>query len=129
MRKTAKSKSPKVAAKAAKTPAKKARRKTFKPQARQEILATAAKEGLTAKQVQQKFGVSMVTFYQWRKRAGLSGQRGVAGRGVAHNASSTPLPADLQKRVRTEVQSAMNRLVREEVEHYLRMTLGALTKR
>jgi len=128
VKKTNKTKNQKTTPKVSTAPAKKARRHSFTPQARQEILATATKEGLTAKQVQKKYGISMVTFYLWRKKAGLSGQRGDVAKGVG-KPKTTAIPADLQKRVRAEVQSAMDQLVREEVENYLRTTLSALAKR
>ena len=51
-------------------------RKTYTEAQRQEILAAAQKEGLTALQVQKKFGVTPVTYYSWRKKKGIRGPRG-----------------------------------------------------
>jgi mono/diheme cytochrome c family protein len=56
----------------------KARRKrhTYTQSQRTTILSTAQKEGLTAAQVQKKFGVTPVTYYSWRKKTGVAASRG-----------------------------------------------------
>ena len=54
----------------------KRQRKTYTETERQDVLAAAQKEGLTALQIQKKFGVRPVTYYSWRKKKGLQGLRG-----------------------------------------------------
>ena len=51
-------------------------RKTYSDAQRKQILAAALSEKLTAEQVQKKFGVKPVTYYSWRKKAGIKGPRG-----------------------------------------------------
>jgi len=51
-------------------------RKSYTESQRQEILNAALKDGLTALQVQKKFGVTPVTYYSWRKKKGIRGPRG-----------------------------------------------------
>lgn len=101
-------------------------RKSYSDQQREEILAAAAREGLTAEAVQKKFGVKPVTYYSWRKKKGLKGPRGRKP-GFAHGA----IPAgsgDLNSQVRAGVQAKVRELlpaiVREEVERYLNTVFG-----
>ena len=105
---------------------KKVARRRYSPKARQDILATAAKEGLTGKQVSQRFGISMVTYYLWRKKAGITVGRGARRAAVSNG--QTRLPATVRKRVQAEVRSAIDRLIQEEAEAYLSKSLGALGK-
>src|SRR6267142_3006756 len=95
----------------------KARRKRhqYTEEQRGTILAAAKKDGLTALQVQKKFGVTPVTYYSWRKKTGLTARRGAIvaiGRG-----------ADLTGQVRAEVQTKVRQIlpgiVRNEVSAYL----------
>ena len=102
----------------------KTRRKRHKytQQQRTKILTAASAEGLTASDVQKKFGVTPVTYYSWRKKSGLAGHRGgtitVAGRA-----------ADLTGQVRAEVQSKVRQMlpviVRSEVSSYLNQIFGS----
>src|SRR5262245_58532757 len=78
------------------------------------ILAAARKEGLTAAQVQKRFGVSPLTFYRWRgpvrgRRAGL-----LAGAGTA----------DLRAQVQSRVRAILPGVIRQEVNEYLASILG-----
>lgn len=103
-------------------------RKTYSDQQRETILATAIKEGLTAEDVQKKFGVKPVTYYSWRKKKGIKGPRGrkpAAGRAAA---PALKLGGDLGSQVRAGVQAKVRELlpgiVREEVERYLDSVFG-----
>jgi transposase-like protein len=98
----------------------KARRKRtlYSNQKRSIVLATAQKEGLTATEVQKRFGVTPVTYYSWRRKYGMGGRRGGAemrangGRG-----------GSLEQQVRSEVQAKVRQIlpgiVRNEVSSYL----------
>jgi transposase-like protein len=95
----------------------KARRKrtSYSNQKRSMVLATAQKEGLTAIEVQKRFGVTPVTYYSWRRKYGAGGRRSVA---------STPANGtSLEQQVRTEVQAKVRQIlptiVRHEVSSYL----------
>src|SRR5258705_5076260 len=58
------------------------KRKNYTSQERTMIMAAASKDGLTAAQVQKKFGVTPVTYYSWRKKTGMTRRRGGAGTSV-----------------------------------------------
>lgn len=63
---------------------------------RQHILAAAVAEGLSAKDVQRRFGVNPHTYYVWRRRSGLRGPRGrrpVLGASKSTHASKALRPA------------------------------------
>ena len=97
------------------------KRHTYSNSLRASILTAAQKEGLTALQVQKRFGVTPVTYYSWRRKYGVSGRRGVmitAGRGNR-----------LESQVRSEVQARVRRIlpqiVRGEVNHYLDALFGS----
>ena len=87
---------------------------------RGEILAAAQKDGLTAAQVQTKFGVTPVTYYSWRKKAKMpamprgrrpgSGKRG--GRALSSGAE-TQLRSQVRRRVQEIVQDEVQRALRE----------------
>ena len=98
------------------------KRTQYTDEQRTQILATARKEGLTAAQVQKKFGVTPVTYYSWRKKTGVAGRRGRppgSGRGAG---------GDLGHQVRSEVQSRVRamlpEIIRTEVNAYLSTVLG-----
>ena len=98
-------------------------RKSYTDAQRKEILAAAQKDGLTATDVQKKFGVTPVTYYSWRKKSGVTGRRGPRPRNAA------PGGGDLAAQVRAGVQSRVRELlpgiVREEVGTYLDSLFGA----
>jgi transposase-like protein len=100
-------------------------RKTYSDEQREEILATAQREGLTAEAVQKKFGVKPVTYYSWRKKKGLKGPRGRKP-GVAR--AGAAVSGDLGSQVRAGVQAKVRELlpgiVREEVSRYLDSVFG-----
>ncbi|MCC6652050.1 MAG: transposase [Candidatus Eisenbacteria bacterium] len=100
-------------------------RKTYSDAQREEILATAQREGLTAEGIQKKFGVKPVTYYSWRKKKGLKGPRGRKP-GVAR--AGAALGGDLGSQVRAGVQAKVRELlpgiVREEVSRYLDSVFG-----
>lgn len=95
----------------------KARRKrsVYTTQKRATILDAAQKEGLTAMQVQKKFGVTPVTYYSWRRKYGAASRRGVT--------TATARGGSLERQVRSEVQakvrSILPEIVRTEVSSYL----------
>ncbi|HEV8481507.1 MAG TPA: transposase [Candidatus Eisenbacteria bacterium] len=82
------------------------------------ILAAARKEGLTALQVQRKFGVSPLTFYRWR--GPVRGRRG-PGRPPGGAAAGN---SDLRAQVQDRVRAVLPGVIREEVNAYLASILG-----
>jgi len=97
-------------------------RKTYTEARRVKILAAAQAEGLTALEVQKRFGVTPVTYYSWRKKRGITGPRGrrPASRVVGGGDVSAQVRAGVQGRVREILPS----IVREEVEAYLATLFG-----
>lgn len=96
---------------------KKTRRgKRYGPAEKQRILAAARKQGLTAVQVQKKFGVSPLTFYRWR--GPVRGRRG-------RSAAGRPATSDLRAQVQARVRAVLPGVIRDEVNSYLSSILGS----
>ena len=99
----------------------KARRKRhhYTPAQRAQVLAAARKEGLTAAQVERKFGVTPVTYYSWRKKTGIA----------THRPGAVTLTGDLGGQLRSAVQAKVRQIlpeiVRGEVSSYLDQLFGA----
>ena len=93
------------------------KRHTYTPQQRTTILAAARKEGLTAAQVQRKFGVTPVTYYSWRKKSGLANRRG--GLLAAGIGGGTALTGQVRAVVQNRVRRILPVIVRNEVSAYL----------
>jgi len=105
-------------------------RKRYTDEQKRTILAAAQKDGLTALQVQKKFGVKPITYYSWRKKSGAASRRGrPAGRGPGRPAGSGGNAAGLVGVVRGEVQTRVRamlpEIVRGEVNRYLDAVLGS----
>ncbi len=102
-------------------------RKTYTEAQRKQILATALSEKLTAEQVKKKFGVKNVTYYSWRKKAGIKGPRGrkPAALSVAGAfAGGGNLNAQVRAGVQAKVREILPGIVREEVSNYLNVLFG-----
>ncbi|MCC6350211.1 MAG: hypothetical protein IT347_11555 [Candidatus Eisenbacteria bacterium] len=117
-----------------KATAKRARRKQSSAGERQRILATAEREGLTALQVQKRFGVKPVTYYSWRKKVGLKGRRGRkpaksgrpgAGAGLLRGPD---LAGQVRQALRAEIARMLPELIRSEVEGMIGGTGGRRRK-
>jgi transposase-like protein len=98
------------------------KRKTYTPQERSSILATARKEGLTASDVRKKFGVTPVTYYSWRKKSGVTARRRGSSRGLVAGANLTN---QVRYEVRTKVRQILPEIVRGEVNSYLSSLLSS----
>lgn len=95
------------------------------------ILAAAQKDGLTALQVQKKFGVKPITYYSWRKKSGAAGRRGRVARGPGRPAGSGGggLAGVVRGEVANRVRAMLPDIVRNEVNHYLDSVLGGSAPR
>ena len=113
--------SPKAPAKSASKP--KAGRKFTAPAERAKILAAAQAEGLTALDVQKRFGVKPVTYFSWRKKLGLKGRRGRRP-AVAVNLPTGDLSAQVRAGVQARVAELLPGIVKEEVESFLSRAFG-----
>ena len=98
-------------------------RKRYTQQQRQAILAAAQKDGLTANQVKQKFGVTPVTYYSWRKKTGAAKRRG-RGRGPGRPAGGGDIVNVVRGEVQSRVRAMIPDIVRSEVSSYLDSLLG-----
>lgn len=101
-------------------------RKTYTDAQRKQILAAAVAEKLTAGQVQKRFGVKHVTYYSWRKKAGLKGPRGrrPGALAAAAGGASGSLGAQVRAGVQAKVREILPAIVREEVSNYLTALFG-----
>lgn len=102
----------------------KARRKrhTYTPAQRSTILAAARRDGLTALQVQKKFGVTPVTYYSWRKKQGISAKRG-RGAAAGNAGAAGDFSRQVREEVRAKVRAILPGIVRNEVSGYLESLL------
>ena len=94
------------------------KRQSYTPQQRAEILAAAAQNNYTAAQVRRKFGVTPVTYYSWRKKAGSTRRRGIIA-GVRGRSTGGNLGFQLRSEVQTRVRQILPEIVRTEVNSYL----------
>ena len=94
------------------------KRHTYTAAQRTLVLNAARKEGLTAAQVERKFGVTPVTYYSWRKKLGAARTRGsvvfASGPAGARNLTST-----VRLAVAKRVREILPEIVRSEVGTYL----------
>jgi transposase-like protein len=88
---------------------------------RAHVLAAAAKEGLTATDVQKRFGVTPVTYYSWRKKGGVTARR---GRAISAGTTTLDLTSHVRREVQAKVRSILPELVRGEVNQYLDQVFG-----
>lgn len=102
------------------------KRKRYTPAQRSEILAAANKQGLTAGDVQKKFGVTPVTYYSWRKKSGSAARR--AGRGPGRPARGSDLAGQVRIEVQSRVRDMLPGIVRGEVNSYLDALFGSSRK-
>ena len=98
------------------------KRHQYTEEQRSTILAAARKDGLTALQVQKKFGVTPVTYYSWRKKTGISARR--AGFTAALG-NGTDLTGQVRAEVQTKVRQMLPGIVRHEVSAYLNEIFSA----
>ncbi len=94
------------------------KRQSYTPAQRAEILAAAVRDKLTALQVKRKFGVTPVTYYSWRKKAGATRRRGT-GAATLRLAGGGNLGQQLRTEVQSRVRQILPDIVRTEVNSYL----------
>lgn len=98
-------------------------RKSYTEAQRQKVLTAATTEGLTALDVQKRFGVTPVTYYSWRKKRGIKGPRGRRPQAVAL-AGGVSLSAQVRSGVQAKVREILPAIVREEIGSYLDHAFG-----
>jgi transposase-like protein len=105
----------------------KARRKRtrYTDQQRSEILQTAQREKLTAGQVQERFGVTPVTYYSWRKKSGAAAGGARRGRPAGRTAAAGgSIEGQLRAGVQAKVRELLPSIVREEVGAFMDQMFG-----
>ncbi|MFN0152706.1 MAG: hypothetical protein ACKVU1_18540 [bacterium] len=95
---------------------------------RNEIISIANSKGLTAEQVEKRFGVSKWTYYGWRKRS-ASTRRAAAATTARNTARTTRATggttAGMSPRaLREELRTMLPAMVREEVTRTLADLVG-----
>lgn len=100
-------------------------RTAYTDKQREEILSAALKDGLTALQIQKKYGVKPVTYYSWRKKKGIKGPRGRKPAISALAASSGDISTQVRAGVQARVRVILPSIVREEVGRYLDSLFGS----
>jgi transposase-like protein len=111
--------------------ARKRARKQYTLQQRKQILAAADRDGLTAGQVRQKFGVTPVTYYSWRKKYGGAprkrGRRPGSGLAALSRVSRLGvggITAQVRTAVQSRVRGMVEEIVRGEVGRYVDELFG-----
>ena len=89
-------------------------RKRHSPAEREKILADAKAANLTGKQVAEKYGISTLTYYLWRKKAGSVRKAPGKNGTQASNAESK-----LRTAVRAQVTGLLPKIIDEEVKRIL----------
>lgn len=97
------------------------KRHTYSNDKRVSILQAAQSQGLTALDVQKKFGVTPVTYYSWRRKYGAGKSRASSVRRAAGGGIQTQVRGEVQARVR----QMLPQIVRTEVSHYLDALFGS----
>lgn len=97
------------------------KRTTYSSTKRQAVLDAAQKQGLTALEVQKRFGVTPVTYYSWRRKYGAGKTRVAAGR----PGRSTGIETQVRSEVQARVREILPRIVRNEVSQYLDSVFGS----
>lgn len=95
------------------------KRQSYTPEQRDEILAAASRDKLTAAQVKRKFGVTPVTYYSWRKKSGTTRKRSVVTTTKRVAATGGGLGNQLREEVQNRVRQILPEIVRSEVNSYL----------
>ena len=90
-------------------------RKRFSPAERAKILAAARAANLTGKQVAAKYGISTVTYFVWKKQAGLGGRKA----GTKTRALTGAAESKLRSVVRAKMTRLLPRILKEEVDRIL----------
>lgn len=91
------------------------RPRRYEPAERARMLAAAKREGLSGSAAAKKFGISQLTFYTWRKKAGTSthGRRGRPKR--TSLLDSRDLSGQLRQAVRAKVREMLPEVIEQEI--------------
>lgn len=96
----------------------KGKRRRYSEAERSRILETAKREHLTGAQVRARFGVSTLTFYTWRKKAGatrVTRRRRHAGPPRGPAGTNRSLAVTLRREVRSRIARMLPEIIRTEI--------------
>ena len=99
-------------------------RKRYTEAERARILSAAASAGLTGKQASQKFGVSEVTLWKWRRDAKGTSRARQPRAGRPMKAANNSFDGLLRSQVRDRIQELLPAIVKDEVTSYMQQVLG-----
>lgn len=93
---------------------------------RNEIISIANSKGLTAEQVEKRFGVSKWTYYGWRKRSASMRRAATTTRNTTRTTRTTggTTAAMSPRALREELRTMLPAMVREEVTRTLADLVG-----
>ncbi len=107
-------------------------RRRYTPAERANILATARREGLTGAQVSERFGVSSLSYYTWRKKAANrmgSGARPEVQAFAKQMGRTVDAAVDVAEMIRREIRVQIGRLTPEIVESEIGRLFSGITGR
>jgi len=93
----------------------------YTDQQRRNILATARRENLTGAEVRARFGVSTLSFYAWRKKAGKASKRGASRRRSKTSFARSARPGGgdfatiLHREVRARITEVLPGIIASEI--------------
>jgi transposase-like protein len=93
----------------------------YTPAERARILSVAKADGLTGAAASKRFGISTLTFYTWRKKAGSSAKPGrKSGRTAGRRGSGQDFSEDIRTQVQARVRELLPGIIRSEVSAAIR---------
>lgn len=107
-------------------------RRRYAPAERANILATARREGLTGAQVSERFGVSSLSYYTWRKKAAdpmLSGAKPEVRAFAKQMGRTVDAAVDVAEMIRREIRIQIGRLTPEIIESEIGRLVSGITGR
>ena len=108
---------------------KKGTRRRFTEAQRQQILETARREGLTGRQVQDRFGITQVTYYLWRRKVGATRPRLQQAEAAAATVGKTLAGAmNIADMIRMEIRKRIGQLVPEILSSEIEGATGAAVR-
>jgi len=104
----------------------------YTPAERARILATASREGLSGLKAAKRFGISALTFYTWRKKAGGGRRRGPkreARAMVRQLGRSVGATMNVAEMIRRQIQAEISRMTPDIIKSEVGRALSGGTAR
>src|SRR5262245_43251716 len=104
----------------------KGRGRRYSEAERNQILATARREGLSGPKAARRFGISTLTYYTWRKKAGQGAR---AGRGRVATSRGTGMQGQIKSEIQARIREMLPQIVEQEIEAMLGGSRGRRGRR